>query len=481
MTVIDQYCSNPWLGRVKTIHFVGIGGAGMGGIAEVLLNQGFLITGSDLQQSPMTERLKQLGAFVYLGHQASQVASADVVVVSTAVASDNPEVMEAKQLRIPVISRAEMLAELMRFRWGIAIAGTHGKTTTTSLVASVLMEGGLDPTYVIGGRLNSGGTHAKLGTGRYLVAEADESDASFLLLNPMMSVVTNIDQDHMSTYGNDFETLKKAFIQFLQRLPFYGVAIVCLEDPVIRELLPQVGRQFLTYGFTEDADLYAKDIRQEGTQMHYSVYGQKSRPLDIVLNLPGRHNVLNSLAAIAIGRYLGIQDKHIALSLKNFQGVGRRLQQYGEFPFGKGMVRLVDDYGHHPTEITATVNAVRGAWPKRPLVMVFQPHRYTRTFDLFEDFSKVLSTVDKLVLLDVYSAGEQPIQDINGRTLCRAIRARGNVEPVFAENLSDVGSILENILEPGDVLLTQGAGNVGKIAPWLAKTKFQLNHFMEES
>lgn len=477
---IDNYFSNPWLDRVHTIHFVGIGGAGMGGIAEVLLNQGFHITGSDLQTNAMTQRLAGLGAVVQAGHRAENVTHADVVVISSAVSQENPEVQNAIALRIPVVSRAEMLAELMRFRWGIAIAGTHGKTTTTSLVASILTEGGLDPTYVIGGRLTSGGTHAKLGAGRYLVAEADESDASFLLLKPMMSVVTNIDMDHMGTYDNNFETLKKTFIRFLQHLPFYGVAILCIDDPVVREILPQVGRQAITYGFTEDADLYAENIRQEGTVTYYTLRSKTCEPLEIKLNLPGRHNVLNSLAAIAIAKNLGVSDAAIVHSLAEFQGVGRRFQQYGDFEFGEGKVTLIDDYGHHPTEIAATINAVRGAWPERRLVMVFQPHRYSRTFDLFEDFCQVLSGVDKLALLEVYSAGEEPIQDANSRAMCRSIRSRGMVDPIFVSETQELGQVLSSILQPNDIVLTQGAGDVGKVAPWLVQTAFKFNVVNEE-
>ncbi len=474
MSSIDSYFSNPWLERVKTIHLVGIAGSGMGGIAEVLLNQGFNVTGSDLQFNSVIRHLRELGVTVHQQHHAKNVEEADVVVVSTAIASDNSEVVQAKELRIPIVSRAEMLAELMRFRWGIAIAGTHGKTTTTSLVASILAEGGLDPTYVIGGRLTSVGTHARLGEGRYLVAEADESDASFLLLKPMMSVVTNIDMDHMETYENDFEVVKKTFLRFFHHLPFYGTAVVCFDDPVIKELMPQIGRPMVSYGFDEEADLYAKNFHQVGTVCHYTLHSEGMDPLDVQLNLPGEHNVLNSMAAIAVARELGVNDDAIKKSLAEFQGVGRRFQQYGDFSFGDGQVTLIDDYGHHPREITATIKAIRAAWPDRRLVMIFQPHRYSRTFELYEDFCQVLSDVDVLAILEVYSAGEEPNKDANSRALCRSIRSRGVIEPLFISDPQHLYQTLAGVLQAGDIVLTQGAGDVGKIAPKLAQFEFDL-------
>lgn len=455
----------PEMRRIRRIHFVGIGGAGMCGIAEVLLNQGYEIAGSDIKAGKSTERLVGFGAEVFIGHRAENIRGADVIVVSTAIDNENPEIAAAREARLPIVRRAEMLAELMRYRHGIAVAGTHGKTTTTSLVSSIMGEEGLDPTFVIGGLLNSAGTNAKLGASRYFVAEADESDASFLHLQPMASIVTNIDADHMDTYGGSFEKLKQTFIEFLHNLPFYGLAVVCGDDPVIRELLPQIGRPTITYGFEADNDFRAIDIHQDGLQTHFTVLRPGHEPLPVTLNLPGLHNVLNSLAAIAVATDEKVGDAAIVRALANFQGVGRRFQQLGEF----GEVKLVDDYGHHPREVDATIKAARQSFPDRRLVMLFQPHRYTRTRDCFEDFVQVLSTVDSLLLLDVYSAGEKPITGADSRTLARSIRTRGTVDPVFVEKTEELGEILRHVLKPGDVLLTQGAGNVGVIAHELAQ------------
>jgi UDP-N-acetylmuramate--alanine ligase len=465
----------PEMRRIRRIHFVGIGGAGMCGIAEVLLNQGYEIAGSDIKAGKTTERLQGFGAQVFIGHRAENVAGADVIVVSTAIDNENPEIAAAREARLPIVRRAEMLAELMRYRHGIAVAGTHGKTTTTSLVSSILAEEGLDPTFVIGGLLNSAGTNAKLGASRYFVAEADESDASFLHLQPMASIVTNIDADHMDTYGGSFEKLKQTFIEFLHNLPFYGLAVVCGDDPVVRELLPQIGRPTITYGLQDDNDIRATEINQDGLQTHFTVLRPGHAPLAVTLNLPGLHNVLNSLAAIAVATDEKVSDEAIVRALANFQGVGRRFQQLGEFPLGVGGVRLVDDYGHHPREVDATIKAARQSFPERRLVMLFQPHRYTRTRDCFEDFVQVLSTVDALLLLDVYSAGEKPITGADSRTLARSIRTRGTVDPVFVESTDGLGALLRNVLRPGDVLLTQGAGNVGVIAHELAQNGLYLN------
>ncbi|MFN3786084.1 MAG: UDP-N-acetylmuramate--L-alanine ligase [Thiothrix sp.] len=455
--------------RISRLHFIGIGGAGMGGIAEVVANLGYKVSGSDVAEGAMTRRLQSLGVTVYKGHKAEQVDGADVVVVSTAIDPANPEIVAAREKRIPIVRRAEMLSELMRFRQGIAVAGTHGKTTTTSLITSVLVEGGLDPTYVIGGKLNSSASNSKLGTGEYLVAEADESDASFLHLQPMIAVVTNIDEDHMSTYGGDFAKLKHTFVEFLHHLPFYGLAVLCVDDEHVREILPEVARPVVTYGFTEDADVQAVNVRFDGTQSLFSVHRPKGRPpLDIVLNLPGRHNVLNALAAIAVASEVDVPDQAIIDGLRKFDGVGRRFQQYGDITFATGKsATLVDDYGHHPREMQATLDAVRNIWPERRLVQVFQPHRYSRTRDLFEDFARVLSETDVLVLLDVYPASEQPIPGADGRALARAIRIRGKVDPIFVADVEDVPGVLKHILQDGDIILTQGAGSVGALAAGL--------------
>lgn len=453
------------MGRIRRIHFIGIGGVGMSGIAEVLLNLGYQVSGSDLADNATTKRLIELGARIYRGHEAENVQQTDVVVISSAVKADNPEVVEAHALLIPVVPRAEMLAELMRFRFGIAVAGTHGKTTTTSLVASLLAEGGLDPTFVIGGKLTSAGANARLGASRYLVAEADESDASFLHLKPMMAVVTNIDADHMETYSGDFSILKQTFMEFLHHLPFYGLAILCTDDPVIREMLPDVAKPIRSYGIEHEADVRASEIRQQGLETHFTVsFADGSPALEITLNLPGQHNVLNALAAIAIAHELGVEGTAIQNALSAFKGVGRRFQIYGEVETGRGKVLMVDDYGHHPTELAATIAAARNGWPERRLVVVFQPHRYTRTRDLFDDFAQVLSTVDALVLLEVYAAGETPIPQADGRALARGIRARGQVDPVFVEGVDEVALVLSEMIQDGDLVITMGAGNVGSLA-----------------
>ena len=468
----NQY-TIPEMRRIKRIHFVGIGGVGMCGIAEVLLNQGYDISGSDIRVSPVTQRLADLGAQIFIGHQEANVRGAHVVVVSTAVTEENPELMAARAHRIPVVQRAQMLAELMRYRHGIAVAGTHGKTTTTSLVASVLAAGGLDPTFVIGGKLTSSGSNAKLGASAYLVAEADESDASFLHLQPLTSIVTNIDADHMETYEGDFNRVKQTFVEFLHILPFYGLAIVCVDDPVIWEILPQVSRPLMTYGFDQNADVKAIDLHQQGMITSFTVCRQGRENLDIALNMPGRHNVQNALAAIAVATDLDVADEHIVIGLNGFSGVGRRFQVLGDYPAKQGTATLVDDYGHHPREVAATIDAIREGWPGRRLVMVYQPHRYSRTRDLYEDFVDVLSRVDVLVLLDIYPAGEEPINGADGPSLCDSIRLRGQVDPVFVERGAAVAPILEKILHDGDLLLTQGAGDIGQISQALLE-KIQL-------
>ncbi|PID49609.1 MAG: UDP-N-acetylmuramate--L-alanine ligase [Proteobacteria bacterium] len=452
--------------RINRLHFIGIGGAGMGGIAEVVANLGYSVTGSDVNESVMTRRLESLGITVFKGHAAHQIEGADVIVVSTAIDDKNPEIVAAREQRMPIVRRAEMLAELMRFRQGIAVAGTHGKTTTTSLITSLLVEGGMDPTYVIGGKLNSSACNSKLGTGEYLVAEADESDASFLHLQPMLAVVTNIDEDHMSTYGGDFAHLKQTFIEFLHHLPFYGLVVLCVDDEHVRAIMPDVNRPAITYGIEQAADIRASNVRYKGMQSFFTVHFAKRGwdALDVVLNLPGQHNVLNALAAIAVATELDVSDSAILAALKKFDGVGRRFQLYGDIDFGKGKATLVDDYGHHPREMLATLKAARGVWPERRLVQIFQPHRYTRTRDLFEDFTQVLSEADVLVLLDVYPANEHPIPGADGRALARAIRIRGKVDPIFVTDVEDVPGVLKHILQDGDVLLTQGAGSVGALA-----------------
>lgn len=465
---------NRRFGNIEKIHFVGIGGTGMCGIAEVLFNLGYKVSGSDIKESGVTKRLMEMGVSIAIGHKRENIKQADVVVVSSAIDRSNEEIDEAYIKRIPVIPRAEMLAELMRFRFGIAVAGTHGKTTTTSLTASMLAEGGLDPTYVIGGRLNSAGANAKLGLGNYLVAEADESDASFLYLQPMIAIVTNIDQDHMATYQNNYQRLKDTFIEFLHHLPFYGLAVLCIDDEGVREILPVISKPVTTYGIHQDADIRAENIKKEGMQTSFDVIRRgKDLKLKVTLNMPGWHNMLNALAAIAVATKLEISDAAILKSLAAFKGVGRRFQINDEIPFRHGILTFVDDYGHHPRELAATLDALRQAWPERRGVIVFQPHRYTRTRDLFEDFVHVLSAVDVLVLLDVYSAGETLIPGADGRSLSRAIRIRGKVDPVFVEDKDELASVLAGILREGDVILTVGAGNVGQIAAKLPKLMAQ--------
>ncbi|WP_234265619.1 UDP-N-acetylmuramate--L-alanine ligase [Hydrogenophaga sp. NFH-34] len=453
---------------IRHIHFVGIGGSGMSGIAEVLLNQGYVISGSDLGANAATRRLVALGATVHRGHDAAFIEGADAIVTSTAVKEDNPEVVAAHAKLVPVVPRAVMLAELMRMKKGIAIAGTHGKTTTTSLVASVLAAAGLDPTFVIGGRLNSAGANAQLGSGEYIVVEADESDASFLNLLPVISVVTNIDADHMDTYGHDFGRLKGAFVDFLHKMPFYGAAVVCVDDAAIREILPQIGRPITSYGMAEDAQIRAVDVRAVGAQMHFTVQrrnGVQLPDLDVVLNLPGRHNVLNALAAIGIAVELGIPDAALLQALADFKGVGRRFQRYGEAPLpAGGRATLVDDYGHHPVEMAATIAAARGAFPERRLVLAFQPHRYSRTRDCFEDFVKVIGQADAVLLAEVYAAGEAPIVAADGRSLARALRVAGKLEPVFVDDIAAMPQAVLDNARDGDVVLCMGAGSIGAVA-----------------
>ena len=460
--------------KIHHLHFIGIGGSGMSGIAEVLLNLGYTVSGSDLQAGAATQRLGALGAKILLGHQAANIVGADAIVVSTAVQADNPEVIAAREAGIPIVPRAQMLAELMRLKQGIAVAGTHGKTTTTSLIASILGEGGFDPTFVIGGRLNAAGANARLGKGDFLVAEADESDASFLRLSPVISVVTNIDADHMETYGHDFERLKSAFVDFLNRLPFYGVAVVCGDDANIRDILPRVPKQIITYGLNDNCNFYAENIVAADGQMRFDcvrVNGSTSR-LSITLNTPGLHNVLNALAAIAVATEVQVADEAIVKALAEFKGVGRRFQRYGEvsLPSG-GSFTLVDDYGHHPVEMAATLAAARGAFPGRRLVLAFQPHRYTRTRDCFEDFVKVLSTVDVLLLAEIYAAGEAPIVAADGRSLARALRVIGKVEPVFVEDIAAMPQTILDVARDGDVVLTMGAGSIGAVPGKVVESK----------
>ena len=462
--------------RIHSVHFVGIGGSGMSGIAEVMLSLGYAVQGSDLKRNKQTQRLESQGATVFIGHAANNIRDADAVVVSSAVDETNPEVAAAREALMPVVSRAEMLAELMRFRYSIAVAGTHGKTTTTSLVATVLAEGGLDPTFVIGGRLKSADANARLGEGEYLVAEADESDASFVHLKPMVAVVTNIDADHMSTYDGDIEKLKASFIEFLHNLPFYGLAVVCTDDPGVNEVLGDIGRSVTTYGTNEEADIRAVNIEfSENTTEFDVVRSSKVEKslgdtqsvlqfMHVKLRLPGMHNVRNSLAAIAVADELQIGDSAVMAALEKFEGIDRRFQSLGEIETGAGKILLVDDYGHHPTEVAATLAAAKSGYPERRVVLVFQPHRYTRTRDLLDDFASVLSEADALVLLDVYAAGEEPIPGADGRSMARAVRTRGAVEPVFVENLDDLAGVLEGVLKDGDLVLTMGAGDIGAYA-----------------
>ncbi|MCU7891172.1 MAG: UDP-N-acetylmuramate--L-alanine ligase [Candidatus Thiodiazotropha sp. (ex Ustalcina ferruginea)] len=459
-----RYAPNS-MGRMRHIHFVGIGGAGMSGIAEVMINLGYQVSGSDQRESNVTSRLTRLGAEVKLGHKQEHVSNADAVVISSAVQEDNPEVEAARDARIPVVPRAEMLAEIMRFHFGIAVAGTHGKTTTTSLVTSILAEAGLDPTFVIGGRLNSAGANARLGEGEYLVAEADESDASFLYLQPMLAVVTNIDADHMATYGGDFNRLRNTFLEFLHHLPFYGRAVMCVDDDEVRNLLPEITRPMTTYGFSDDADVRAVGVTSDGLKTHFMLHAEDLEvPVQITLNLPGRHNVLNALAAICVAMELNIESDSIQNALQNFAGIGRRFQTKGDCQMGDRQVMLVDDYAHHPREIAATLAAVRDGWPERRLLLAFQPHRYSRTQEQFEDFVQVLSKADLLVLSEVYAAGEEPIQGATGRDLSRAIRIRGQVDPVFIEPLEELPDLLQGLIKDGDIVLTLGAGSIGAIA-----------------
>jgi UDP-N-acetylmuramate--alanine ligase len=462
--------------RLQHIHFVGIGGSGMSGIAEVLLNLGYQISGSDLAHSAVTQRLQELGATIALGHQKENVLGADAIVTSTAVANNNPEVIAAREARIPVVPRAVMLAELMRLKRGIAVAGTHGKTTTTSLVASVLAAGGLDPTFVIGGRLNSAGANAGLGAGDYIVVEADESDASFLNLLPVMAIITNIDADHMDTYGHDIARLKSAFVEFTQRLPFYGSAIVCSDDANVRDIIPFVSRPLITYGLNGDAQFCASNVRAIGTRMQFDVARttrQGTLPLlSIDLSLPGKHNVLNALAAIAVATELGVDDLAIANGLSGFRGVGRRFTQVGDFVATKGgKFSVIDDYGHHPVEMAATLAAARGAWPKRRIVLAFQPHRYTRTRDCFEDFVKVLSSADAVLLTEVYAAGEPVVVAADGRALARGVRVAGKVEPIFVEDVTTMAEAIKSFAQDGDVVIVMGAGSISKVPEQLGRLR----------
>jgi UDP-N-acetylmuramate--alanine ligase len=451
--------------RIDTIHFVGIGGVGMGGIAEVLLNLGYRVTGSDLKGNAVIEHLRELGAKVAIGHRAENAQRADVVVVSGAVARDNPEVLTALERRIPVVPRAEMLGELMRFRESIAVAGTHGKTTTTSLIASVLAEGGEDPTFVIGGRLNSTGTNARLGAGRYLVAEADESDASFMHLQPVIAVVTNIDNDHLGTHGGDFNKLKASFVEFLHNLPFYGLAVLCGDDPHVQSILKQVGRSIVTYGLSAGVDVRAVRLQRDRSGSRFEVeMAGRQRPLEVMLNIAGEHSVRNALAAIVVAHELAVPDEAICRALASFQGIDRRMQYLGDARLAGGIVSFVDDYGHHPTEIAATIEALRQAWPGQRLVLVFQPHRYTRTRDLLDDFAQVLAAMDVLIVTEVYPAGEAPIKGADGRAICRAVRGRGKVEPIFVERVEQIDEALRAVVRAGDVIVTMGAGHIGAIA-----------------
>jgi len=454
--------------RIHKVHFVGIGGAGMSGIADVMNTLGYEVSGSDVASNAVIDELKSSGVKIYSSHSVNNVSDVDVVVTSTAIGSDNVEVVAAKENHIPVVPRAEMLAELMRFSHGIAVAGTHGKTTTTSLVTSVLAEAGLDPTYVIGGKLNSSAKHARLGKGKYMVAEADESDASFLYLQPMISIVTNVDADHLPTYGGDFSRLKKTFVEFLHHLPFYGLAVVCVDDAEVRSILPEVSRPTIRYGIDFDADISASNVRYQGSKSVFDVLlPDAESTFEVTLNMPGRHNVLNALAAICVAHELGVSSDDMQKALAGFEGISRRMHMYGEASMKQGTVTIVDDYAHHPTEVAATLNAAKNSWPDKRLVAVFQPHRYTRTRDLFEDFSQILSDCDVLILVEVFAAGEEPIAGADGRALCAAIRARGKVNPVFVEDVENLDKDLKSLLQDGDLVLTMGAGSIGRIASQL--------------
>ncbi len=469
----------PEMRRIKRIHFVGIGGSGMSGIAEVLLNQGYQISGSDITVGPTVKRLKASGMEIFKGHAKQHIEGADVVVKSSAVTLDNPEISAAYELGVPVVRRAEMLAELMRYRHGVAVAGTHGKTTTTSLITAVFAEAKRDPTFIVGGRVNRTGTNAKLGDSRYIIAEADESDASFLHLQPMVSVVTNIEPDHMETYGFDFDQLKTTYIEFLHNLPFYGLAVVCIDDPVIQELLKSIGRPTLTYGFSENAAYRITEFSMINGRGNFVIdRPDNQKSLSVTLNIPGRHNALNAAAAIAVASDEGISDNAIIAGLEKFCGVGRRFETIGEYPVGKdakaGIATLVDDYGHHPTELKATIDAVRDGWPEKRLVMVFQPHRYSRTRDLYEDFVQVLSEVDLLIILDVYSAGEEPIVGAGSKNLCNSIRQRGAIDPIYAETMEQIPSLVASLVQADDLVLTQGAGSVSKLVAMLKESRLKL-------
>ena len=467
--------------RINTIHFVGIGGSGMSGIAEVLINLGYEVQGSDLKANPFTQRLAKLGAHITIGHAAGNIEGADVVVVSSAVSRDNPEVEAALEQRIPVVPRAEMLGELMRFRYSIAVAGTHGKTTTTSLVASIFAEGGEDPTFVIGGRLKSADSHARLGASRYLVAEADESDASFTHLPPLIAIVTNIDNDHLATHGGDFELLKQSFVDFLHNLPFYGLAVLCLDDVNVRSILRSVGRPILTYGLAAEADVRAENIRRSGLQTTFDVVRSSAVPLEVTVNLPGTHNVLNALAAIAVATELAIADGAIQRALAGFQGIERRLQHIADVDTAVGRITIVDDYGHHPTEVSATLEALRQGYAGRRVVLAFQPHRYTRTHDLIDDFGRVLAAADVLLVTEVYAAGEAPIAGADGRAICRAVRSRGLVEPLFVEKAEDLADSLKDVIRDGDVIVTMGAGHISSVAHELPARLRQVSPRREPS
>lgn len=458
----------PGMRRINRIHFIGIGGAGMCGIAEVLVNQSYQVSGSDLKESKNTLRLQDFGATVFIGHQQGNVVGADVVVVSTAIDEKNPEVKWAREHRIPIVKRAEMLAELMRYRHGIAVAGTHGKTTTTSMLASIFGTANLDPTFIIGGLVNNFGSNARLGESGYLIAEADESDASFLHLQPMVSVITNIEEDHMSTYGGDFNKLKQTFIEFVHNLPFYGMATVCIDDDVIREIIPKFGRAVITYGFSDDADFRITDLVFSGMQNTFNVNYADGEVLPITLNMPGQHNVLNATAAIAVAIDEGLAPDLIQKGLANFKGVGRRFQVYGDYPVENGVAMLVDDYGHHPTEVAATISAARQSNPEKRLLMIFQPHRYSRLKDLYDDFVDVLDDVDALIILDVYSAGEDAIIGADSRSLCGSIRQRGKLDPIHVKTIDMVPDVLKRLVKAGDLVVTQGAGTVGSLAETLA-------------
>ncbi len=461
--------------RIRRVHFVGVGGAGMNGIAEVLVNQGFDVSGSDLLESRVTRHLVKLGVKVFIGHDAANIDGVDVLVVSTAVSENNAEVLAAREARIPVVPRAEMLAELMRFKRGIAVAGTHGKTTTTSLTASLLAEAGMDPTFIIGGVVNAWGTHARLGQGEYLLAEADESDGSFLLLQPIIALITNIDRDHLENYENSFENLKKAFLEFLHHLPFYGTAILCIDDPEVEALIPQASRAVVTFGLSESADIRATDLRQDGRNMSFRVQlPEPSEPVDVSINLPGIHNVRNALGAIAVAWEIGLEVATVVNCLREFKGVGRRFAEIGELSFNGGHVRAIEDYGHHPSELEVTIAAARQGWPEKRIVAVFQPHRYTRTAGLFDEFSRVLSEADIVVLTDVYSAGEDSIEGIDSAALCNSIRARGKVLPVLIPDVTELRLALPDLLQDGDLVLLMGAGSIELVAQELRETGFDM-------